>query len=43
MLICMLPDVNYIQGMNFIAAFLLMINEDEEESFYIQTKKFLQY
>ena len=29
------PDVNYSQGMNFIAAFLLMINEDEEEAFYL--------
>ena len=29
------PDVNYSQGMNFIAAFLLMINGDEEESFYL--------
>jgi hypothetical protein len=29
------PDVNYSQGMNFIAAFLIMINGDEEESFYL--------
>ena len=29
------PDVNYSQGMNFIAAFLLNICGDEEEAFYI--------
>ena len=29
------PDVNYSQGMNFIAAFLLNINGDEEEAFYL--------
>ena len=29
------PDVNYSQGMNFIAAFLLMITGDEEEAFYL--------
>ena len=30
-----IPEVNYSQGMNFIAAFLLMINNDEEEAFYL--------
>ena len=29
------PDVNYSQGMNFIAAFLLNIIGDEEEAFYL--------
>ena len=29
------PDVNYSQGMNFIAAFLLNITGDEEEAFYL--------
>ena len=29
------PDINYSQGMNFIAAFLLNICGDEEEAFYI--------
>ena len=29
------PEVNYSQGMNFIAAFLLNICGDEEEAFYI--------
>ena len=29
------PDVNYSQGMNFIAAFLLNICGDEKEAFYI--------
>ena len=29
------PNVNYSQGMNFIAAFLLNLCQDEEEAFYI--------
>jgi hypothetical protein len=29
------PDINYSQGMNFIAAFLLNITGDEEEAFYL--------
>ena len=29
------PNITYCQGMNYIAAFLLMITDDEEESFYI--------
>ena len=29
------PTINYSQGMNFIAAFLLNINGDEEEAFYL--------
>jgi hypothetical protein len=29
------PDVNYSQGMNFIAAFLLNLSGDEEEAFYL--------
>ena len=29
------PDINYSQGMNFIAAFLLNLCGDEEEAFYI--------
>ena len=29
------PDINYNQGMNFIAAFLLTLCGDEEEAFYI--------
>jgi hypothetical protein len=29
------PNINYSQGMNFIAAFLLNITGDEEEAFYI--------
>ena len=29
------PEVNYSQGMNFIAAFLLNITGDEEEAFYL--------
>ena len=29
------PDVNYSQGMNFIAAFLLNLVGDEEEAFYL--------
>ena len=29
------PNVNYSQGMNFIAAFLLNITGDEEEAFYL--------
>ena len=29
------PDINYSQGMNFIAAFLLNITGNEEEAFYI--------
>ena len=30
-----LPDFNYYQGMNYIAAFLLNITNNEEESFYL--------
>jgi len=29
------PEINYSQGMNFIAAFLLNITGDEEEAFYL--------
>ena len=29
------PNINYSQGMNFIAAFLVNICEDEEEAFYL--------
>ena len=29
------PDSNYCQGMNFVAAFILKICENEEESFYL--------
>jgi hypothetical protein len=29
------PTLHYNQGMNYIAAFLLNITEDEEESFYL--------
>ena len=30
-----LPDINYSEGMNYIAAFLLNITNNEEESFYL--------
>ena len=29
------PNITYCQGMNYIASFLLMITNDEEETFYI--------
>ena len=30
-----MPKLNYCQGMNYIAAFLLNITNNEEESFYL--------
>lgn len=29
------PDISYCQGMNYIAAFIYQMTEDEEEAFYL--------
>ena len=38
-----LPDLGYVQGMNFIAASLLLILCNEEDTFYMMVQLLLVY
>ena len=38
-----MPEIGYVQGMNFIAASLLLILCDEEDTFYMMIQLFTRY